>query len=99
MLFLHSAGVRRHVGFSELCRGLGWFPRPDRFGLRQRKEPANGMEPDQKRQMVLQVAEPWEQQHSGDVEMTPWKYAKPFGLVLVLLVLLIYVSFADFSVL
>ena len=45
------------------------------------------------------LPEPWEQQHSGDVEMTPWKYAKPFGLVLVVLVLLIYAGFADFSVL
>ena len=45
------------------------------------------------------LPEPWEQQHSGDVEMTPWKYAKPFGLVLVVLVLLIYANFADFSVL
>ncbi len=45
------------------------------------------------------LAEPWEQQYSGDVEMTPWLYAKPFGLALVVIVLLIYATFADFSVL
>ena len=33
------------------------------------------------------------------VDMTPWKFAKPIGLVLIILVLLIYATFADFSVL
>jgi SSS family solute:Na+ symporter len=45
------------------------------------------------------LAEPWEQQYSGDVEMTPWVYARPMGLALVVIVLLIYAGFADFSVL
>jgi SSS family solute:Na+ symporter len=44
-------------------------------------------------------AEAWQQQHSGDVELTPWEYARPMGAVLVVIVLLIYVAFADFSVL
>ena len=38
----------------------------------------------------------WKQEHSGDVEMTPWKQAKVVGAVLVAVVLLIYVSFAQF---
>jgi len=33
------------------------------------------------------------------VDMTPWRYAKPAGLVLILIVFLIYISCADFSVL
>ena len=45
------------------------------------------------------LAEPWEQQYSGDVEMTPWVYARPMGLALVVIVLLIYAGFADLSVL
>ena len=45
------------------------------------------------------LAEPWEQQYSGDVEMTPWVYAGPMGFTLVVIVLLIYAGFADFSVL
>jgi len=35
----------------------------------------------------------------GAVDMTPWKGSLPAGCVLIFLVLLIYVSFADFSVL
>lgn len=35
----------------------------------------------------------------GAVDMTPWELAKPAGIVLILVVLLIYASFADFSVL
>ncbi|MEX0654337.1 MAG: solute:sodium symporter family transporter [Phycisphaeraceae bacterium] len=41
----------------------------------------------------------WEQTYSGDVEMTPWRFRFPAAAVLVVLVLLIYVLFADFSVL
>jgi SSS family solute:Na+ symporter len=41
----------------------------------------------------------WEQRYSGDVEMTPWKYAVPTSVVLVALVFVIYAVFADFSVL
>jgi SSS family solute:Na+ symporter len=33
------------------------------------------------------------------VDMTPWKYAKPVGIILLVLVALIYMSFADFTVL
>ncbi|MFA9477329.1 solute:sodium symporter family transporter [Phycisphaerales bacterium AB-hyl4] len=42
---------------------------------------------------------PWAQTATGDVEMTPWRFRVPAAAVLVVLVLLIYVSFADFSVL
>ena len=44
-------------------------------------------------------SEPWEHQHSGDVDITPWSMAWPLAIVLVLLVLGIYWWFADFSVL
>ena len=43
--------------------------------------------------------EPWEQKHSGDVDMTPWKLAWPTGIALALVVLAIYASLADFSIL
>ncbi len=43
--------------------------------------------------------EKWVQQHSGDVDITPWRLAVPAGVVLMLLVLTIYALFADFSVL
>jgi SSS family solute:Na+ symporter len=33
------------------------------------------------------------------VDMTPWKYAKPVGIILLVLVALIYMSFADFTIL
>jgi SSS family solute:Na+ symporter len=33
------------------------------------------------------------------VDMTPWKYARPAGLGLIVMVILIYVYFADFSIL
>jgi len=42
---------------------------------------------------------PFEQQPSGDVDLTPWALARPVGLVIVALVLTIYLSFADLSVL
>ncbi len=42
---------------------------------------------------------PWEQQASGDVDLTPWKYAKPAAAGLILMVLAIYFYFADTSVL
>jgi SSS family solute:Na+ symporter len=49
--------------------------------------------------MVKPLPVAWEQRYSGDVEMTPWKYAKPVSVVLLLLVFTIYAAFADFSVL
>lgn len=48
---------------------------------------------------VKPLPQAWEQSYSGDVEMTPWKYAIPTGVVLIILVLAIYAAFADFSVL
>ncbi|MGF1669787.1 MAG: solute:sodium symporter family transporter, partial [Balneolaceae bacterium] len=45
------------------------------------------------------LPEPYVQEYSGDVEMTPWRYTVPSGITLVVLVLFIYAYFADFSVL
>ena len=44
-------------------------------------------------------SEDWVQSYSGDVDITPWKGAWPCGLALILAVVLIYATFADFSVL
>lgn len=44
-------------------------------------------------------SEPWVHHHSGDVEMTPWRWLKPAAAALVVIVLAIYSWFADFSVL
>ena len=44
-------------------------------------------------------AKAYEQQYSGDVDMTPWSLATPFGIGLVVIVLGIYGYFADFSIL
>ncbi|TWT52771.1 putative symporter YidK [Rubripirellula amarantea] len=41
----------------------------------------------------------FEQEDAGAVDMTPWRFAKPAGLVLIAIVFTIYISFADFSVL
>ncbi|TWT57736.1 putative symporter YidK [Thalassoglobus neptunius] len=41
---------------------------------------------------------PWEQQYSGDVDLTPWPLAKPMGIGLMLFVAFIYAYFADFSI-
>jgi SSS family solute:Na+ symporter len=43
-------------------------------------------------------AEPWVHHHSGEVELTPWRWVKPAGVALLLIVLAIYACFADFSV-
>jgi len=40
---------------------------------------------------------PWVQEHSGDVDMTPWRFAVPTGIALVLIVAAIYIAFADFT--
>tara|TARA_R110000850_G_scaffold3506_1_gene16842 strand:- start:1250 stop:2860 length:1611 start_codon:yes stop_codon:yes gene_type:complete len=48
---------------------------------------------------VKPLAEPWEQKYSGDVDLTPWKWAKPVGIGIVVAVVLLYLAFADFSVL
>lgn len=39
------------------------------------------------------------QQDVGAVNMTPWKYARPAGVALIIMVFTIYITFADFSVL
>ncbi|MCQ2380238.1 MAG: solute:sodium symporter family transporter [Victivallaceae bacterium] len=41
----------------------------------------------------------WVQQDAGAVDLTPWRYTKPVALVCCLLVVLLYLAFADFSVL
>ncbi|MBB6429137.1 solute:sodium symporter family transporter [Algisphaera agarilytica] len=41
--------------------------------------------------------EAWVHEHSGDVELTPWKGAKTMAVVLVILVIAIYASFAEFA--
>lgn len=41
----------------------------------------------------------WEHKYSGEVDLTPWKWARPVGLGIVIFVLVIYLTFADFSVL
>lgn len=45
------------------------------------------------------LEEAWEQEYTKDVDMTPWKYSLHASVFLVIVVLLIYVFFADFSVL
>lgn len=44
-------------------------------------------------------AEPWRHVDVGAVSMTPWRHAPAVGLALLLVVVLIYAAFADFSVL
>jgi len=42
---------------------------------------------------------PWIHEHSGDVDLTPWKFAKPLGIALGGFVLILYLAFADPSAL
>lgn len=55
--------------------------------------------------LMLVIGEIWPmetefvQEDVGAVDLTPWRYARPAGLALIAIVLLIYVTFADFSVL
>ncbi len=49
--------------------------------------------------VVAPRPEPWVHEHSGDVDLVPWKGAKVMAVALVVLVLAIYAFFADFSVL
>lgn len=41
-----------------------------------------------------QRKEPWIQAHSGDVDLTPWRFAKPAAALLLVAVVSIYASFA-----
>ena len=43
--------------------------------------------------------EAWEQSYSGDVDLTPWQHVRSVSVTLLVVVVLIYVVFADFSVL
>ena len=49
--------------------------------------------------LVKPRAEAWVHEHSKDVDITPWKYAVPSGIALLIAVVAIYAAFADFSVL
>lgn len=44
-------------------------------------------------------SEPWFQQPTGEVDLTPWKWAVPSGIALLVAVIAIYAWFADFAVL
>jgi len=48
---------------------------------------------------IWPLSEEWVQEDVGAVDMTPWVHARKAGLILVLLVITIYVVFADLSVL
>lgn len=48
--------------------------------------------------LIAPRAEAWVHEHSGDVEMTSWRWTKPVAALLVVTVLAIYAWFADFSV-
>ncbi len=45
------------------------------------------------------TAQAWEHQHTGEVDITPWRFAVPGGIALLIAVATIYALFADFSVL
>jgi len=49
--------------------------------------------------LVMPMPEPWQQEHSGDVDLTPWKWARPIGFGIVAFVLTAYLALADFAVL
>jgi SSS family solute:Na+ symporter len=49
--------------------------------------------------LVAPRKEAWVHEHSKDVDITPWKYAMPAGIALVIAVIAIYAVFADFTVL
>ena len=49
--------------------------------------------------VVAPRATAWVQRDSGEVDLTPWRWAMPAGLVMILLVLGIYITFADTSIL
>jgi SSS family solute:Na+ symporter len=40
-------------------------------------------------------AEPWRQKEAHAVDLTPWRFARPVGLVLVAAVIALYIAFAD----
>lgn len=47
---------------------------------------------------VKPLPQPWEHRHSGDLDLTPWRWAKPVAFTIVAVVLALYLSLADFSV-
>ncbi|MEM6257365.1 MAG: solute:sodium symporter family transporter [Planctomycetota bacterium] len=49
--------------------------------------------------LIAPREEAWVHEHSKDVDITPWKFAWPAGIALVIAVIAIYAVFADFTVL
>ena len=49
--------------------------------------------------LLAPLKTPWEHKHSGDVDLTPWKWAKPIGIGIAVAVLAMYIALADTSVL
>lgn len=49
--------------------------------------------------LIAPRSEPWVQQPTGEVDLTPWKWAVPSGITLLVAVIAIYAWFADFAVL
>lgn len=45
------------------------------------------------------LPQPWEHHDSKEVDLTPWRWAKPLAFALIAFVLVLYLSLADFSVL
>ncbi|QDU34608.1 putative symporter YidK [Poriferisphaera corsica] len=48
---------------------------------------------------IAPLKTPWTLEDSGAVDMTPWRFAKPVAVLLVILVISIYALLADFSIL
>jgi SSS family solute:Na+ symporter len=49
--------------------------------------------------MIAPLKTAWVHEASGDVDLTPWKYAWPLGIGIAVSVLALYIAFADTSVL
>ncbi len=45
--------------------------------------------------LVCPMPEPWEHTHTGDVDLTPWKLAKPMGIGIFVVVLVMYIGLAS----
>ncbi len=48
---------------------------------------------------VKPLETPWVHTYTGEVDLTPWKWAAPLGIALISFVVIVYVWFADFSIL
>ena len=45
--------------------------------------------------LVYPMPEPWEHTHTGDVDLTPWKLAKPMGIGIFVVVVTMYIGLAS----